>query len=142
VNNDPRAIPRHENLISELTPYLRRIIAVSNKARERHDIQQNRHKVYADQRRREEPPFNIDDLVWVALKTLNKAAKSVTNKFQPKRDGPYRICHQVSPTTYSVANPSTPEEIIATSLTPYAGPDTAAPVVGLRKRGRPRKNRI
>jgi hypothetical protein len=146
VNNDPRAIPRHENLISELTPYLRRMTAVWNEARERHDIQQDRHKVYADQRRREEPPFNIGDLVWVALKTLSKAAKGVTNKFHPKRDGPYRICHQVSPTTYSVANPSTPEEIHATyhvsSLTPYTGPDTAAPVVGLRKRGRPRKNRI
>ncbi|GFX09946.1 gag-Pol polyprotein [Trichonephila clavipes] len=64
----------------------------------------------------------------------------------PKRDGPYLILTQKSPTSYVIAsltNPSEPIYIyIATyhtsALTPFKDMDTS-PVAPLRKRGRPRK---
>ncbi|GFS41327.1 hypothetical protein TNIN_19381 [Trichonephila inaurata madagascariensis] len=61
----------------------------------------------------------------------------------PKRDEPYIIVTQRSPTTYEVANPNNPDEV----LRPYRSSalrrcidKEATPVMPLRKTGRPRKD--
>ncbi|GFX62315.1 gag-Pol polyprotein [Trichonephila clavipes] len=60
----------------------------------------------------------------------------------PKRDGPYLILTEKSPTSYVIASLTNPSEPIATyhtsALTPFKDMDTS-PVAPLRKRGRPRK---
>ncbi|GFX69502.1 gag-Pol polyprotein [Trichonephila clavipes] len=60
----------------------------------------------------------------------------------PKRDGPYLILTQKSPTSYVIASLANPSEPIATyhtsALTPVKDINTS-PVAPLRKRGRPRK---
>ncbi|GFU91738.1 gag-Pol polyprotein [Trichonephila clavipes] len=60
----------------------------------------------------------------------------------PKRDGPYLILTQKSPTSYVIASLTNPSEQITTyhtsALTPFKDMDTS-PVAPLRKRGRPRK---
>ncbi|GFV36628.1 hypothetical protein TNCV_104491 [Trichonephila clavipes] len=65
-----------------------------------------------------------------------------TSKFMPKRDGPYLILTQKSPTSYVIASLANPSEPIATyhtsALTPVKDIHTS-PVAPLRKRGRPRK---
>ncbi|GFS88614.1 gag-Pol polyprotein [Trichonephila clavipes] len=60
----------------------------------------------------------------------------------PKRDGPYLILTQKSPTSYVIASLANLSEPIATyhtsALTPVKDINTS-PVAPLRKRGRPRK---
>ncbi|GFW65999.1 hypothetical protein TNCV_588251 [Trichonephila clavipes] len=72
----------------------------------------------------------------------NSAKNKKTSKFMPKRDGPYLILTQKSPTSYVIASLSNPSEPIATyhtsALTPVKDINTS-PVAPLRKRGRPRK---
>ncbi|GFS59588.1 uncharacterized protein TNCV_2581051 [Trichonephila clavipes] len=61
----------------------------------------------------------------------------------PKRDGPYIIVTQPSPTTYEVGNPNNPHEVLgpyhSSALRPCIDKE-ATPVMPLRKRGRPRKD--
>ncbi|GFV73535.1 pro-Pol polyprotein [Trichonephila clavipes] len=59
----------------------------------------------------------------------------------PRRDGPYIVLSQRSPTTFVVASCDKPLGVYPTSaLTPFLnGTDTQSPVVPLKKRGRPRK---
>ncbi|GFV76274.1 gag-Pol polyprotein [Trichonephila clavipes] len=60
----------------------------------------------------------------------------------PKRDGPYQILTQKSPTSYVIASLANPSEPIATyhtsALTPVKDINPS-PVAPLRKGGRPRK---
>ncbi|GFY09334.1 gag-Pol polyprotein [Trichonephila clavipes] len=62
----------------------------------------------------------------------------------PRRDGPYIVLYQRSPTTFVVASCDKPDEPLGvyhtSALTPFLnGTETQSPVVPLRKRGRPRK---
>ncbi|GFW18870.1 uncharacterized protein TNCV_5133231 [Trichonephila clavipes] len=83
------------------------------------------------------------DKVRVTLHPLSNAAHKKTTKFMPKRDGPYIIVTQRSPTTYEVANPNNPQEVLgpyhSSALRPCIDKE-ATPVMPLRKRGRPRKD--
>ncbi|GFX47470.1 uncharacterized protein TNCV_618291 [Trichonephila clavipes] len=62
----------------------------------------------------------------------------------PRRDGPYIVLSQRSPTTFVVASCDKPDEPLGvyhtSALTPFLnGTETQSPVVPLKKRGRPRK---
>ncbi|GBN97615.1 hypothetical protein AVEN_9542-1 [Araneus ventricosus] len=61
----------------------------------------------------------------------------------PKRDGPYIILTQKSPTFYVIANPGNPNEPVGTyhasALKVYQQDERGTPVHPLRKCGRPRK---
>ncbi|GFX31175.1 uncharacterized protein TNCV_2026771 [Trichonephila clavipes] len=63
----------------------------------------------------------------------------------PKRDGPYIIVTQCSPTTYEVANPNNPHEVLgpyhSSALRPCIHKE-ATPVMPLRKRGRSGKTTL
>ncbi|GFX70723.1 transposon Tf2-9 polyprotein [Trichonephila clavipes] len=71
------------------------------------------------------------------------AAYKKTAKFMSERDEPYIIVTQRSPTTYEVANPNNPREVLgpyhSSALRPCIYKE-ATPVMPLRKRGRPRKD--
>lgn len=62
----------------------------------------------------------------------------------PKREGPYLVITNRSPTTYDVADPATPDEVLGTYHTnmmrPYELPPSKnkGPVTPIRRRGRPR----
>ncbi|GBP68447.1 hypothetical protein EVAR_56709_1 [Eumeta japonica] len=79
---------------------------------------------------------------------LSSSIKGVTSKFVPKRDGPYLIHKKVSPTTYLLAYPETPDKPIGkyhiSDLKRYHAREDACsnvpePVIPKRRRGRPRK---
>ncbi|GFX50553.1 retrovirus-related Pol polyprotein from transposon 412 [Trichonephila clavipes] len=62
----------------------------------------------------------------------------------PRRDGPYIVLSQRSPTTFVVASCDKRDEPLGvyhtSALTPFLnGTETQSPVVPLKKRGRPRK---
>ncbi|GFS70875.1 integrase catalytic domain-containing protein [Nephila pilipes] len=74
---------------------------------------------------------------------MSSAKEGKTSKFLPRRDGPYVIMSRRSPTTYEVSsleNPTTPLGVFYTSaLKAFEQGRSNAPILPLRKRGRPRK---
>ncbi|GFU15265.1 retrovirus-related Pol polyprotein from transposon 412 [Trichonephila clavipes] len=143
VTNDFRAIIDNENFVPEITPYLKRLARISSEVRERIEEKQDQRKTFYDKRHRPGPLYHPGDKVWVTLHPLSNAAHKKTAKFMPKRDGPYIIVTQRSPTTYKVANPNNPHEVLgpyhSSALRPCIDKE-ATPVMPLRKRGRPRKD--
>ncbi|GFW87237.1 integrase catalytic domain-containing protein [Trichonephila clavipes] len=111
VTHDFRAIIDNENFVPEITPYLKRLARISSEIRERIEEKQDQQKTY-DKRHCSGPLYRPGDKVWVTLHPLSNAAQKKTAKFIPKRDGPYIIVTQRSPTTYEVANPNNPHEVL------------------------------
>ncbi|KAH9642471.1 hypothetical protein HF086_007603, partial [Spodoptera exigua] len=75
---------------------------------------------------------------------FRNAAKGVTSKFNPKRDGPYVVSKKVSPTTYLLAHDKTGEifgKYHVSDLRPYHAREGECPepIIPKRNRGRPRK---
>ncbi|GFX47812.1 transposon Tf2-6 polyprotein [Trichonephila clavipes] len=133
----------NENFVQEITPYLKRLARISSEVRERIEEKQDQRKTFYDKRHRPGPLYHPGDKVWVTLHPLSNAADKKTAKLMPKRDGPYIIVTQRSPTTYEVANPKNPHEVLgpyhSSALHPCIDKE-ATPVMPLRKRGRPRKD--
>ncbi|GFW83847.1 retrovirus-related Pol polyprotein from transposon 17.6 [Trichonephila clavipes] len=121
------------------TTLMEEVILRPERIEEKHD----QRKTFYDKRHRTGPLYHPGDKVWVTLHPLSNAAHKKTAKFMPKRDGPYIIVTQRSPTTYEVANPNNPHEVLgpyhSSSLRPCIDKE-ATPVMPLRKRGRPRKD--
>ncbi|GFT57284.1 sushi, von Willebrand factor type A, EGF and pentraxin domain-containing protein 1, partial [Nephila pilipes] len=73
---------------------------------------------------------------------LKSSARQRTSKFMPRKDCPYVILNQRSPTIFELANPEDPDVpngVYHTSvLCPHQDPSTK-PLTPLRKRDRPRK---
>ncbi|GFT65639.1 transposon Ty3-I Gag-Pol polyprotein [Trichonephila clavipes] len=109
--------------------------------RERIETKQDQRKKQYDKNRRP-VYYSPGDKVWVTLHPISNAKNKKTFKFMPKRDGPYLILTQKSPTSYVIASLANPSEPIATyhtsALTPVKDINTS-PIDPLRKRGRPRK---
>ncbi|XP_061713730.1 uncharacterized protein LOC133522414 [Cydia pomonella] len=88
--------------------------------------------------------FDVGDSVLIKSHVLSNASKNVSAKFVPKRDGPYLVVKKVSPTTYLVADPKSPGEVLgkyhSSQLVRYNSRDDVlpSPVVPKRNRGRPR----
>ncbi|GFV74231.1 uncharacterized protein TNCV_2312291 [Trichonephila clavipes] len=104
-------------------------------------MRQDRQKTYADKSRRSSPNYNVNDLVWVKLRQLSKASQNESAKLMPRRDEPYIVLFQRSPTTFVVPSCDKPLGAYHTStVTPFLnGIETQSPVVPLKKRGRSRK---
>lgn len=107
---------------------------------ERH---QDSRKAYADQGRSSPEEYLEGDLVLMKTHVLSNAAKGVTSKFNPKRDGPYVISRKMSPTTYLLAHRSGDVfgKYHVSDLRRYHAREGECPepVVPKRGRGRPRK---
>ncbi|KAF9413744.1 hypothetical protein HW555_008190 [Spodoptera exigua] len=106
---------------------------------------EERRKKYVDKQRREDRGYNPGELVLATTHTLSNASRGVSNKFTPRRDGPYIIKKRHGPSSCEIADPQKADVVIgvyhSSALTPYVGesPMLPAPVQPLRKRGRPRK---
>ncbi|GFX49674.1 retrovirus-related Pol polyprotein from transposon 412 [Trichonephila clavipes] len=87
------------------------------------DLRQDRQKTYADKLRRPSPNYKVNDLVWVKLHPLSKASQNRSAKLMPRRDGPYIVLSQRSPTTFVVASCDKPDEPLGvyhtSALTPF-----------------------
>lgn len=144
VQRDLRAIINSDNFLPQITPHLQRLSEILTTARENQEMRQDTSKIHADRRRRDVPPFNTGDQVLVTVHALSKAADAYTSKFAPKRDGPYLVRKQISPTTYQLAELTDTNRPVGvyhvSALTPYIpGKKPVIPVRPIRGRGRPRK---
>ncbi|GFX08709.1 hypothetical protein TNCV_62361 [Trichonephila clavipes] len=98
VTNDFQAIINNENFVPVIAPYLKRLARISSEVRERIEEKQNQRKTFYDKRPR--PLYHPRDKVWVTLHPLSNTDQKRTAKFMPKRNGPYIIVTQSSPTIY------------------------------------------
>ncbi|KAJ8730345.1 hypothetical protein PYW07_017383 [Mythimna separata] len=145
TSHDFRKILQSENFVPEITPKLMQLANTLQQAREIQEQSEERRKKYVDKQRREDPGYNPGELVLATTHTLSNALRGVSNKFAPRRDGPYIIKKRHGPSSYEIADPQKPDVVIgvyhASALVPYVGESSMlpAPVQPLRKRGRPRK---
>lgn len=109
VQRDMRATTENENFIPQVTPYLLKIAETLRETRDKHEITQDKNKIYADRNRRPQT-YQEGDKVLVDTHPISKAKANYTDKFAPRRDGPYKIAKIVTPTTYEVASLTDPEE--------------------------------
>ncbi|GFS82415.1 transposon Ty3-I Gag-Pol polyprotein [Trichonephila clavipes] len=141
VVQDFKSVVHNDNFVAEITPYVKRFATITEDIRERIETKQDQRKKQYDKNRRP-VYYSPGDKVWVTLHPISSAKNKKTSKFMPKRDGPYLILTQKSPTSYVIASLANPSEPIATyhtsTLTPVKDINTS-PVAPLRKRGRPRK---
>ncbi|KAJ8928856.1 hypothetical protein NQ314_018522 [Rhamnusium bicolor] len=145
IKNDFRTVVLTENFLPQITPYLQRMATTWKESRDINEVQQDKRKCYADAHRRKAPSLNIGDKVWVTGHFLSNAAKKITSKFIPKRDGPYEIIKQVSPVSYEIQDPNTANVPLGvyhvSSLTPVIGLTEDGPVRPIKRRGRPPKRK-
>lgn len=141
---DLRAVVESENFVPQITPYLLKLADTVSTAKETLERQQDVRKSYADKSRSSTHEYLEGDLVLMRTHTLSNAAKGVTSKFNPKRDGPYVVSKKVSPTTYLLAHDKTGEifgKYHVSDLRPYHAREGECPepIIPKRNRGRPRK---
>ncbi|GBM56025.1 hypothetical protein AVEN_10200-1 [Araneus ventricosus] len=113
-------------------------------AKEVAEMQQDLRKECGDRKRRRARNYFPGDRVFVTTHSSNTAkGRATTTKFMPKRDGPYIILTQKSPTSYVIAKTDNPNKPLGTyhvsALKVFKQDESATPVHPLRKRGRPRK---
>ncbi|GFW52277.1 gag-Pol polyprotein [Trichonephila clavipes] len=143
VVQDFKSVVHNDNFVAEITSYLKRFSTITEDIRERIETKQDQRKKQYDKNRRP-VYYSPGDKVWVTLHPISNAKNKKTSKFMLKRDGPYLILTQKSPTSYVIASLTNPSEPIyiatyhTSALTPFKDMDTS-PVAPLRKRGRPRK---
>ncbi|XP_036347333.1 protein NYNRIN-like [Rhagoletis pomonella] len=145
VQHDLRAIIHSENFIAEITPYLSTLAEVFQAARECECKQQDANKGITNPQRRDQEGLEIGSKVLVTTHVLSNAAKGVTSKFVPRRDGPYIIIGKEGATSYVIAHEDNLQYPLGTyhasSLTPYRSSSDVpeGPINMIRRRGRPRK---
>lgn len=146
VQSDLRAVVMAENYVPQITPYLLKLADTLASSKEVIEKQQDVQKAVKDLRRQPDE-LEVGDLVLMKTHVLSSTSKGVTSKLAPKRDGPYVVCKKASPTTYCVAYPEKPQDVIGkyhlSDLRRYHGREgecLEAPVAPSRRRGRPRKS--
>ncbi|KAF8778216.1 Retrovirus-related Pol polyprotein like [Argiope bruennichi] len=143
VVRDFKAVVENDNFVPEITPYLKRFANIMNELRERIEMKQDRRKIYYDKNRKQ-VFYSPGEKVWVTSHPISNKFKRKTSKFAPRRDGPYIILTQRSPTTYEIASPSDPSTSLGTyhtsALRSYSrNMEADTPLHPIRKRGRPPK---
>ncbi|GFY31708.1 uncharacterized protein TNCV_4200191 [Trichonephila clavipes] len=114
----------------KITPYLKRLARISSEIRERIEEKQDQRKTFYDKRHRPGPLYHPGDTAMLPRR----------RQINPC---PYIIVNQRSPTTYKVANPNNPHEVLGpyhSSALRQCIDKEATPVMPLRKTGRPRKD--
>ncbi|GFW09270.1 gag-Pol polyprotein [Trichonephila clavipes] len=101
VNTDLRSVIHNDNFVPEFTPYLKRFEGYMSQIKENIEMSQDRQKTYADKSRRPSPNNKVNDLVWVKLQPLSKASQNRSAKLVLRKDGPYIVLSQRSPTLLS-----------------------------------------
>ncbi|GFW03801.1 retrovirus-related Pol polyprotein from transposon 412 [Trichonephila clavipes] len=142
VVNDIRVIIQNDNFVPEITPYLKKFAKFSTQIREVVEEQHDSRKFYFDKKRKSAPTYQPGDHVFVASHPLSNSAQVRSAKLMPRRDGPYLILTQSSPSSYEIAcldNPGVPLGVYHTSALTPCNIDKVKPLIPLRKRGRPPK---
>ncbi|GFV65868.1 transposon Tf2-11 polyprotein [Trichonephila clavipes] len=80
--------------------------------------QQDSRKFYADKKRKAAPTYQPGEHVLVASHPLSNAAQGRSAKLMPRRDGPYVILTQRSPSSYEIASLDNPGEPLGVYPTP------------------------
>ncbi|GFW53134.1 hypothetical protein TNCV_3293811 [Trichonephila clavipes] len=143
VVQDFKSVAPNDNFVAEITPYFKRFATITEDIRERIETKQDERKKQYDNNHRP-VYYSPGNKVWVTLHPISNAKNKKFSKFMPKRDSPYLILTQKSPTSYVIASLTNPYEPIyiatyhTSALTPFKDMDTS-PVAPLRKRDRPRK---
>lgn len=147
VQHDVKSIVETENVINELSKYLKTMVNFLGNAKELEMKAQDKNKIYMDKRRRPHENFDVGTKVLVNTHVLSNSAKVVTSKFVPKRDGPYVITRKIGSTSFEVSSPENLNIPLGTfhssALTLYKGANSdqlPTPKYPLRKRGRPKKS--
>ncbi|GBN22626.1 Retrovirus-related Pol polyprotein from transposon 297 [Araneus ventricosus] len=106
VNHDLRSLIENDNFVAEITPYLKHFARLTPQIRERVEQKQDQRKKYFDKNRR---PiyYQPGDKVWVTLHPKSSRSDKRSKKFYPKREGPYLVVTNRSPTTSDLSDPST-----------------------------------
>ncbi|XP_035219327.1 uncharacterized protein LOC118192458 [Stegodyphus dumicola] len=144
VNHNLRALIENGNFVAEITPYLKEFARLTLQIRERVEQKHDKRKEYFDKRRRQ-TYCQPSDKVWITIHPISKPIHKKSKKFMPKREGPYLVITNRSPTTYDIADPATSDQVLGTYHTnmmrPYKLPPSKdqGPVTPIRKRGKPRK---
>lgn len=149
INCDTRPIAPPDNVGVEIAPYLEKLQNLLRCARETLALEQDRLKEIVEAHNREMLSFNPGDRVLVSTFFPSNASVSLTSKLYPKRDGPFLINRQCSPTSYEVAAVDQPEVVLGkyhvSDLTLFRESEEEAtpvsPIRLLRRRGRPKKIR-
>ncbi|GFW52398.1 hypothetical protein TNCV_2796561 [Trichonephila clavipes] len=142
VVNDIRVVIQNDNFVPEITPYLKKFAKFSTQIREVVEEQQDSRTFYADKKRKVAPTYQPGEHVFVASHPLSNAAQGRSAKLMPRRDGPYVILTQRSPSSYEIAsldNPGEPLGVYHTSALTPCNNDKVKPLIPLRRRGRPPK---
>ncbi|GFX22196.1 transposon Tf2-11 polyprotein [Trichonephila clavipes] len=104
--------------------------------------QQDSRYFYADKKRKAAPTYKPGEHVFEAAHPLSSAVQGRSAKLMPRRDGPYVILTQRSPSSYEIASLDNPGERLSVYYTSALTPcnnDKEKPLIPLRKRGRPPK---
>ncbi|XP_035233310.1 uncharacterized protein LOC118205130, partial [Stegodyphus dumicola] len=136
VVHDFKAVVENDNFVPEITPYLKRFATITKDIRESIEIKQDQRKKQYDKGRRQ-VFYSPGDKVWVNFHPVSNAKNKKTSKFIPKRDGPYLVMTQKSPTSYVLSSLHKQSEPLGTyhtsALTPFKDSSTS-PILPLRKR--------
>ena len=145
AQRDLRSIVEAENFVPEITPSLAMLANTLQEARETHEVAQDKRKEAADKQRRPGENYQVGDLVMIQTHILSNAAKGISSKLSPRRDGPYIVTEKAGPTTYKISTNDKENKPLGTfhtsALEPYIGESEEAPQPAnpIRGRGRPRK---
>ncbi|KAF8784452.1 Transposon Ty3-I Gag-Pol polyprotein like [Argiope bruennichi] len=142
VTHNLRALIDNDNFVAEITPYLKRFARLTAEIKDHVEQKQDKRKAYYNRRLRQ-VFYKPGDLVWVTLHPVSKSQNKKSRKFMPKREGPYLVVTNRSPTTYDIADPAKltyhSSVLRAYELPVARDSGTVAP---LRRRGRPKKFRV
>ncbi|GFW61731.1 retrovirus-related Pol polyprotein from transposon 412 [Trichonephila clavipes] len=144
IVNDIRVVIQNDNFVPDpyVPPYLKKFAKFSTQLREVVEEQQDNRKFYGDKKRKAAPTYQPGEHVFVASHPLSNAAQGRRAKLMPRRDGPYVILTQRSPSSYGIASLDNPRESLGVYLTSALTPcnnDKVKCIIPLRKRGRPPK---
>ncbi|GFW92231.1 uncharacterized protein TNCV_3541171 [Trichonephila clavipes] len=112
VVNDIRVVIQNDNFVPDITPYLKKFAKFSTQIREVVEEQQDSRKFYADKKRKDAPTYQPGEHVFVASHPLSNAAQGRSAKLMPRRDGPYVILTQRSPSSYHIASLDNPGNLL------------------------------
>ncbi|GFX45877.1 transposon Tf2-9 polyprotein [Trichonephila clavipes] len=112
VVNDILVVIQNDNFVPEITPYLKKFAKFSTQVREVVEEQQNSRKFYADKKRKAAPTYQPGEHVFVASQPQSNAAQGRSAKLMPRRDGPYVILTQRSPSSYKIASLDNPGNLL------------------------------
>ncbi|GFW14504.1 retrovirus-related Pol polyprotein from transposon 412 [Trichonephila clavipes] len=88
VVNDIRVVIQIDNIVPEISPYLKKFAKFSTQIREVVEEQRESRKFYADKKRKAAPTYQPGEHVFVASHPLSNAAQGRSAKLMPRRDGP------------------------------------------------------